>query len=128
MPHLYKNLNIFPDEKKSIFSKPKIWLVQLKEGFWFSSVKIYSNWWSQTPDHDCKLVQNCKLFCSSIKLIWYVQWSFWLSFFVQTSLRSVWNWKQVSKSYFTTYHLPLARSMIAKNDSFSLFIYKYTWS
>ena len=39
-----KNWNIFPDKNKSIFSKPKAWLVQLKEGSWVTSVKTYSNW------------------------------------------------------------------------------------
>ena len=46
---------------KAFFSKPKIWQVQLKEGIRVS-VKTYSNWWSQTPDHDCKLVRNYNFF------------------------------------------------------------------
>ena len=47
---------------KRIFSNPKIWLVKLKESFRVSSLKTYSNWWSQTPVHDCKLVRNYKYF------------------------------------------------------------------
>ena len=60
-----KKTKTYPVENKSNFSKPKIWLVQLKEGFWVFPAKAYSNRWSQTPNHDCKLVQNYKLFCSS---------------------------------------------------------------
>ena len=44
-----KKAKTFPDKNKSIFSKPNIWLVQLKEGFWVSSVQTYLNWWSQNP-------------------------------------------------------------------------------
>ena len=43
-PIYIKNYNIHPDENKSIFSKPKIWQAQLKEGIRVSSVKTYSNW------------------------------------------------------------------------------------
>ena len=55
---LVKKLRHIPDKNKSIFSKPKVRLGQLTEGFRVSSVKTYSNWWSQTPDHDCRLVRN----------------------------------------------------------------------
>ena len=38
-------------------------LKEAKRRYSGSSVKIYSNWWSQTPNHDYKLVRNYKLIC-----------------------------------------------------------------
>ena len=75
----------------------KIWLVQLKEGFRVSSVKTYSNWQSKTPDHDYTLVRSCKLFCSSVTLLWYVQW-YVLSFSMTWKFFSK-NWRYTFKSW-----------------------------
>ena len=47
---------------KAFFSKPKIWLVKLKEGFRVSSLKTHSNCWSQTPVHDWKSVRKYNYF------------------------------------------------------------------
>ena len=115
----------FPDKNKNIFLKPNIWLVQLKEGWLVSSVKTYLNWWFQTPGHDGKLVQSYKLFCSSTTLLRTMV----ILMVILCSNLSL----SVLNSKLLCHNLPViachcSRRRIAKNDSFSLLIYKCTWN
>ena len=127
-PICKKNWNIFPNKNKSIFSNPKIFLVQLKEGFRVSSVKAYSNWWSQTPDHGCKLVRdyNILLFNNAFMISPMIILTVILSsnfssfgFKFETGIRVTIYYLLPHNLVLITYHL--LRRMLAKNDSVNLF-------
>ena len=53
---------------KTVFRKQRFGKSSQKEGIRVSSVKTYSNWGYQTPDHEYKLVRNYQLSSSLITL------------------------------------------------------------
>ena len=53
---------------KTVFRKQRFGKSSQKEGIRVSSVKTYSNWGYQAPEHDYKLVRDYKLISSLIAL------------------------------------------------------------
>ena len=111
--HISKKTKTYPAENKSSFSKPKIWLVPLKEGFWVFPAKAYSNRWSQTPNHHCKLVQNYELFCSSN--VFMIRSMIFLTFIVCSNLSAL-RFKFKAGHYVIIYHLSLDLSLAEEKD------------